>query len=42
MECEKFKEMNKHEELMIFAGEYMDEVVLLYESSSGEIKKEEV
>ena len=42
IECENFKEMNKHEELMIFAGEYMDEVELLYESSSGEMKKEEV
>lgn len=42
IECENFKEMNKHEELMIFAGEYMDEVELLYESLSEEMKKEEV
>ena len=42
IECENFKEMNKHNELMIFTGEYMDEVELLYESSSEEMKKEEV
>ena len=42
IECENFKEMNKHEELMIFAGEYMDEVELLYESLSEEMKTEEV
>ena len=41
MECENFKEMIKNEEFMIFAGEYMDEVELLYESSNEEIKKEE-
>ena len=42
IECENFKEMNKHNELMIFTGEYMDEVELLYESLSEEMKKEEV
>ena len=42
IECENFIKMNKQEELMIFAGEYMDEVELLYESLSEEMKKEEV
>ena len=40
IECENFKEMNRHEELMIFAGEYKDEVELLYENE--EINKEKV
>ena len=40
IECENFKEMKRHEELMIFAGEYKDEVELLYENE--EINKEKV
>lgn len=31
LDCKEYKEMKKHEEIMIFAGEYRDEVRLLYE-----------
>ena len=33
IECEEYKDMKKHEEIMILAGEYRDEAILLYESN---------
>ncbi|GAA0078125.1 hypothetical protein UT300005_25030 [Clostridium sp. CTA-5] len=34
LECSEYKDMKNHEELMIFAGEYRDNTVLLYERST--------
>lgn len=34
--CDEYKEMNKNEEIHIFAGGYMDKVRVLYESPSCE------
>ncbi|AOR23486.1 hypothetical protein [Clostridium taeniosporum] len=33
LNCESYKEMKKSEEIMIFVGEYRDEVKLIYENS---------
>jgi len=33
IECDEYKDMKKHEEIMILAGEYKDEAILLYESN---------
>ncbi|WP_315081006.1 hypothetical protein [uncultured Clostridium sp.] len=38
LNCESYKEMKKSEEIMIFVGEYRDEVKLIYEDSPS--KKE--
>ncbi|MBY6935766.1 hypothetical protein HYH58_17765, partial [Clostridium botulinum] len=33
LNCESYKEMKKSEEIMIFVGEYRDEVKIIYENS---------
>ena len=33
LECNEYKEMKKNEEISIFAGEYMDEADIIYETS---------
>lgn len=35
--CDEYKEMNRSEEMLILAGEYMDEVRILYEESKKEM-----
>lgn len=36
IECNEYKAMKKHEEIMIIAGEYRDDGILLYESNKVE------
>lgn len=42
MECDEYKNIDKDEEILFFAGEYMDDIVILYDGSKGKNEVETV
>ena len=42
MECDEYKNIDKDEEIIFFAGEYMDDVVILYDGSKEQNEVETV